>query len=396
MNITPTRPAPKPHACPECLRRGRLLALLAPYIEKVTIAASGAPVGDLLCLGNEDLARSVAPAVAERLLGEVGAISDRGLTDPLEAAGCWASCRHDPLYPESLWEVADAPWCLFGRGGSALLAELAQQSGVVTIVGARRASSYGREVARSLGRGLAAAGITVLSGMAFGIDACAHRGALEVGRTVAVLGCGADVAYPASNRSLWRRIQENGLILSELPPGTGAWRWSFPARNRIMAALAGITVVVEAAERSGSMVTADVAADLGRGLGAVPGPVTSRTSAGPNQLLAGGARLVRDAQDVLDAMLGPGAEPRSSLASGLAKQAELLAALQREAEQGSELAQRQLDEGRADLNAAALDEIQTALSDQARTPESLDDVAEILRAAGFPVAYRIDSAGEAV
>jgi DNA processing protein len=101
-------------------------------------------------------------------------------------------------------------------------------------------------------------------------------------------------------------VQERGLVVSELPPGTGAWRWAFPARNRIMAALAGMTVVVEAAERSGSLITADLAADLGRDLGAVPGPVSSRASAGPNGLLAGGACLVRDAQDVLDAMLGPG------------------------------------------------------------------------------------------
>ncbi len=122
-----------------------------------------------------------------------------------------------------------------------------------------------------------------------------------------MLGCGADVSYPATHRSLWRRIQERGLVLSELPPGTGAWRWSFPARNRIMAALAGMTVVVEAAERSGSLITADLAADLGRDLGAVPGPVNSRASAGPNALLAGGACLVRGAEDVLDAMLGAGA-----------------------------------------------------------------------------------------
>ena len=142
----------------------------------------------------------------------------------------------------------------------------------MTVVGARRASTYGREVARELGRELAAAGLVVVSGLAFGIDACAHRGALEGGLTVAVLGCGADVAYPAAHRSLWRRICERGLVLSELPPGTGAWRWTFPARNRIMAALAGMTVVVEAAERSGSLITADLAADLGRDLGAVPGP----------------------------------------------------------------------------------------------------------------------------
>ena len=183
----------------------------------------------------------------------------------------------------------------------------------MTVVGARRATSYGREVARELGRELAAAGMVVVSGLAFGIDACAHRGAIDAGRTVAVLGCGPDIAYPAAHRSLWRRICEEGLVISELPPGAAPWRWTFPARNRIMAALAGMTVVVEAAARSGSLITADLAADLGRDLGAVPGPVTSRASAGPNNLLAGGACLVRDAQDVLDAMLGAGcpeARPR--------------------------------------------------------------------------------------
>ncbi len=191
-------------------------------------------------------------------------------------------------------------------GEPSRLVELAEPSQAVTVVGSRRASSYGREVARELGRDLAASGQAVVSGLAFGIDACAHRGALEAGRTVAVLGCGADVAYPAAHRALWRRVQEEGLVLSELPPGTGAWRWAFPARNRIMAALAGMTVVVEAAERSGSLITTDLAADLGRDLGAVPGPISSRVSAGPNALLAGGACVVRSAQDVLDAMLGPG------------------------------------------------------------------------------------------
>ena len=142
----------------------------------------------------------------------------------------------------------------------------------------------------------------MVSGLAFGIDSCAHRGALEAGLTVAVLGCGADVAYPAAHRALWRRIGEQGLVLSELPPGTGAWRWTFPARNRIVAALAGMTVVVEAAERSGSMITADLTARLGRELGAVPGPVGSRASAAPNRLIAQGARPVRDGRDVLSAL----------------------------------------------------------------------------------------------
>ncbi len=295
-----------PEACPPCLRRAHLLALLAPYIEKVATGAPGSRSPELLRLSNEDLVAAVAPGSQQRLLAELGALEEAVMRSSLERGGCWACCRHDQLFPDGLRDAPDAPWALIGRGDPALLAELADPGGVVTVVGSRRASSYGREVARDLSRDLAAAGLVVVSGMAFGIDACAHRGALDSGRTVAVLGCGADVAYPTAHRSLWRRIQERGLVLSELPPGTGAWRWSFPARNRVMAALAAMTVVVEAAERSGSLITADLAADLGRDLGAVPGPVNSRVSAGPNGLLAGGACPVRGAEDVLDAMLGPG------------------------------------------------------------------------------------------
>jgi len=295
-----------PRACPDCLRRSRLLAHLAPYIEKIATGTVGSRSPELLRLSNEDLAAAAAPKVAAQILAEVGAVPESRLLADLVAAQCWACCRHDERFPAGLHDAPDAPWALIGRGDPALLDRL-EPDATVTVVGARRASTYGREIARELGRELTAAGLLVVSGLAFGIDACAHRGALEAGTTVAVLGCGADVAYPASHRSLWRRIGECGLVLSELPPGTGAWRWTFPARNRIMAALAGMTVVVEAAQRSGSLITADLAADLGRDLGAVPGPVNSRASAGANDLLAGGACLVRDAQDVLDAMLGPGA-----------------------------------------------------------------------------------------
>jgi DNA processing protein len=296
----------EPRACPECLRRARLLAHLAPYVEKLATGEPGSRSPELLRLSNEDLAAAAAPQVAAQVLARVEATPESRLRAELAAAECWACCRHDPLFPVGLRDAADAPWALIGRGDPTLLEGL-EPAGAVTVVGARRASSYGREVARQLGRELAAAGLIVVSGLAFGIDACAHRGALEGGLTFAVLGCGADVAYPAAHRSLWRRIGEAGLVLSELPPGTGAWRWTFPARNRIMAALGAMTVVVEAAERSGSLITAELATDLGRDLGAVPGPVGSRLSAGPNNLLAGGACLVRDAQDVLDAMLGPGA-----------------------------------------------------------------------------------------
>lgn len=295
-------------ACPTCLRRSWLLSLAAPYIEQTVHSPTGPGVSELLRLDNESLVEAVAPSVGSTLLARVEALPEPQLYDELEAAHCWATCRHDDLYPQSLREAPDAPWALIARGDKGLLADF-HSGDRVTIVGARRASSYGREVARTLGHDLAVAGLTVVSGLAFGIDACAHRGALEGGRTIAVLGCGADIPYPAAHRPLWRQITERGLVLSELAPGTSPWRWTFPARNRIMAALTEMTVVVEAAERSGSMVTAELAVRCGREVGAVPGPVNARISAGPNRLLADGAYVVRDAQDVVDVLFGPGAKP---------------------------------------------------------------------------------------
>src|SRR6476646_27637 len=292
-------------ACLACLRRPWLLADLGPSVERIATGEVGSRSPELLRLSNEELVEVAAPKVAGQLLARVAALGEARLNEALAQAGCWACCRHGDPYPGPLRDAPDAPWALVGRGDPRLLAHL-ESFEAVTIVGARRATSYGREVARELGRELAAAGMVVVSGLAFGIDGCAHRGALDAGRTIAVLGCGPDVAYPSSHRTLWRRICETGLVISELPPGATPWRWTFPARNRIMAALAGMTVVVESATRSGSLITMDLAADLGRDLGAVPGPVTSRASAGPNALLASGAHVVRDAQDVLDAMLGPG------------------------------------------------------------------------------------------
>jgi DNA processing protein len=306
----------EPRACLECLRRSWLLADLGPYVERVATGEVGSRSPELLRLSNEDLVEVAAPKVGEQLLARVAALPEERLHEELRLGGCWACCRHGDLYPDHLRDAADAPWALIGRGDPRLIEGL-EPFQAVTIVGARRATSYGREIARELGRELAAAGMIVVSGLAFGIDGCAHRGALDVGQTIAVLGCGPDVAYPASHRTLWRRICETGLVISEFPPGATPWRWSFPARNRIMAALSGMTVVVEAATRSGSLITTDLAADLGRDLGAVPGPVTSRASAGPNGLLASGAHLVRDAQDVLDAMLGPGLKPLVRSGPGL-------------------------------------------------------------------------------
>src|SRR3954451_1140874 len=151
--------------------------------------------------------------------------------------------------------------------------------------------------------------MTVVSGIALGIDSAPHDGALGAGgRTIAVLGNGVDVPYPPRSTRLYRQIVERGVVIGELPPGTQARRWTFPARNRIMAALGAMTVVVEARERSGSLITAEMAQDLSREGGAVPGRGGSSPAAGTNGLLHDGAHLIRSAQDVLDALLGPGTE----------------------------------------------------------------------------------------
>jgi DNA processing protein len=236
-------------------------------------------------------------------------------------AGLVAVCRCRPDYPERLRELPDPPAVLHVAGSLAAL----PAGEAVAIVGARRATPYGLEVSRSLGRGLASSGLPVVSGMALGIDSAAHAGALaDVSPTppaipagagardvrpapaapIAVLAGGAETPYPARMRGLHARLIEAGAVVSEMPPGFTAHRWCFPARNRIIAALSTITVVVEAATKSGSLITADLATDLGRVIAAVPGPVTSRYSAGANELLHAGAAVIRDARDVLDLAFG--------------------------------------------------------------------------------------------
>jgi DNA processing protein len=194
-----------------------------------------------------------------------------------------------------------APHALFGRGDPVLLGRLAEPGAVVAVVGARKATSYGLDVARELAAALAYSEVTVVSGMALGVDSEAHRGALEAGETtVAVLAGGPDIAYPASHATLHRQIGERGIVLSEMPPGTEPQRWMFPARNRVIAGLAGMTVVAQAGENSGSLITAKIAAELGREVGAIPGEVRLPVSAGANALVADGAALVSGPQDVLD------------------------------------------------------------------------------------------------
>jgi DNA processing protein len=200
----------------------------------------------------------------------------------------------DPHYPARLAEAAPAP-PLWVRG---TLED--DDAPAIAIVGSRRGTPYGLEVAARLARDLAARGVTIVSGFARGIDSAAHRAALEAGgRTVAVLGCGIDVVYPPENARLADAVAERGALVTQFPPGTPPLPHHFPTRNRTLAALALGVVVVEAAARSGSLSTAGFAADLGREVFAVPGKITAPTSAGVHRLLRDGARLVEDWTDVV-------------------------------------------------------------------------------------------------
>lgn len=214
----------------------------------------------------------------------------------LERAGVSVLTIADDGYPPLLKEISAPPPVLFYRGQL-----LETDAHAVAIVGTRRASAYGRDVAIDIARGLAEAGVTVVSGLAIGIDGHAHRAALEAGgRTFAVLGSGIDDIYPREHNGLAKRVAEQGALISDNLPDAKPDRWNFPARNRIISGLSLGVVVVEAPEKSGALITVDFAADQGRDVFAVPGMATSTTSAGCNRILRDGARLVRSADDVLE------------------------------------------------------------------------------------------------
>lgn len=213
----------------------------------------------------------------------------------VEAAGARAIAPCDREYPSSVLQLDDPPVALFARGGRLDVDEIR-----VAIVGARRCSALGREIAHDLGRRLGGAGVSVVSGAAYGIDAASHRGALAAGgRTIAVLGSGIDVGYPRSSAELIERMAQSGTVVSEYAPGVPAEPHRFPARNRIVVSLASALVVVEGAHRSGSRISVDHALDLGREVFAVPGPVTSPLAEVPLALIREGATLIRGAEDLL-------------------------------------------------------------------------------------------------
>ncbi len=276
---------------------GRLVALLRRFgsAERV-IRASEAEVGAIPGFG-PTLVKAVrtagTPAGAERALRA---------RDALDRAGAVAITPDDLAYPDAFRSLPDAPFLLFAVGDLDLLKRPS-----IGIVGTRSPTHYGRQAAASLAGDLARSGYLVTSGMAKGIDAEAHTASLDAGAgTVGVLGNGIDVVYPQENRKLFDRVRAEGLLVTELPPGEAPRAGNFPRRNRLIAAVAEGVLVVEMGEKSGAQHTVTYALELGKEVFAVPGPIGSATSAGTNQLLKEGARLVTSAADVLEELRGVG------------------------------------------------------------------------------------------
>lgn len=247
-------------------------------------------------LDSRELEGAGLPASVARSI-EAGTAMDDAIEQQrlLRATGTEIVTYYDDRYPTLLRQIYDPPLLLFARGRTELLAEPA-----VAIVGTRRPSPYGTAVTDRFGRELSLAGLTIVSGMARGIDTSAHTAALAVqGNTIAVLGCGADVVYPAENKKLAAQMMRDGLVLSEYPLRTPGYPQNFPVRNRIVSGLSYGVLIVEGAQYSGSAITARVALDQGKEVFAIPGNITSKQSWGPNLLIRQGARLVQEPSDVL-------------------------------------------------------------------------------------------------
>lgn len=249
-------------------------------------------------------ATTLAPHAGEALARELAGPASAAQREAMQATARWLAhspSHHlltlaDRLYPPGLLEMSDPPPLLYAAGRLDLLTRPA-----LAIVGSRSATRQGEATAEAFAAGLARAGLSIVSGLALGIDAAAHRGALEAGGgTIAVVGTGADVIYPAAHRALTARIREHGLVLSEVPLGTPAIAFNFPRRNRLIAGLSRGVLVVEAALRSGSLITARLAAEQGREVFAIPGSIHSPVAKGCHRLIREGAKLVESVQDVLE------------------------------------------------------------------------------------------------
>ena len=290
-------------ACHRCLARAWLIDRLASHLEPVR-----ARIAEVLAFDDARLIETVGGRAAERVQSERDRFEPDAARGRARRSGLELICRCDAAFPERLRALDAPPAVLHVAGG---LDRFLGWAGAdpVAIVGSRHATGYGTEVAGSIARDLAWAGVPVISGMALGIDSAAHTGAITAGgATVAVLPAGAQRAYPPAKRTLHAQITATGAAVSELPGDATVWRWMFPARNRLIAALSALTIIVEAQDHSGALVTAAFAGALGRPVGAVPGRITSRQSQGTNGLLARGATVITGAQDVLDLLYGAGSQ----------------------------------------------------------------------------------------
>lgn len=237
-----------------------------------------------------------ARRIVDRWTRDARQLDPVAVWDQHVAAGVGVAIRTSPAYPTPFADDIEPPAIVFTAGDPDAVV-----GARVAIVGTRDCSRYGYDVARQLGAELSEAGVSIVSGLALGIDGAAHAGALDAlgAPPIAVVGSGLDVVYPRRNAELWQRVATAGLIMSEHPLGSQPLAWHFPARNRLIAALADIVVVVESQEAGGSLITADEASRRATDVMAVPGPVTSKVSAGTNKLISEGSLIVRDATDVL-------------------------------------------------------------------------------------------------
>ncbi|MCL2590615.1 MAG: DNA-processing protein DprA [Betaproteobacteria bacterium] len=276
------------------------LALIGPARQRSLLAAFGLP-GNIFAQSRSHLASIVGHEATDALLKGPDPVA-------LEAALAWAGeegnhllTLADATYPQSLLEIADPPLILYVKGNPTLFARPS-----LAMVGSRTPTAQGEANAKAFAESLSAAGLVIVSGLAQGIDAAAHRGALAVedGSTIAVIGTGIDRIYPARNAALAREIAARGAILSEFPLGTPPARWNFPRRNRLIAGLSLGVLVVEATQESGSLITARIAADTGREVFAIPGSIHTPQARGCHRLIREGAKLVETAEDVFEELRG--------------------------------------------------------------------------------------------
>ncbi len=266
-------------------------------IHQLTRAHGGLP-SSLFKLARSQLLRSISDDIASCISGGWAVKAAESALGEAEAKGIGITSMADDRYPHLLRTIHDPPVVLYSLGDFSIV-----QQAAIAVVGARRASVYGRQVTQKLAREVAETGLGVVSGLARGIDCYAHVGALEAGgKTVAVMGNGVDVVYPRENRKVYERIREEGCLVSEFPVGTFPAPQNFPIRNRIISGLSYGTLIVEASEFSGSLITARLTLEQNRELWAVPGNITSPGSYGPNYLIKQGARSVLDRQDILEGL----------------------------------------------------------------------------------------------